>query len=288
MMSTKTMFAATLCLVGASARLVHADDQEVNVRSFEYVDVIETTDGSIWKGIVVEQTPNVQYKIATSDGSLHVIKAADVVKLTKQRNRDYQAPQVSPVATGGASPHPNGVATSYDAGGGGLPPPAAKPGLRIEPSAMIVFPAGDVKNAQVDTSFAPNVEVGYEALFGNIGIGGGGLGRFIYWRLPGMTDNASWTLETHAYGRAALHISRVAMYAGVALGVDTNYVNVVKTSTTTLGFGMNLQGGIDVAATPTLALKLGVDYHLPTDTIVSGANGSISYIGLMAGAALRM
>ena len=47
---------------------IHADD-EVDVRSFEYLDVVETADGSIWKGVVVEQTPNVVYKIATADGS---------------------------------------------------------------------------------------------------------------------------------------------------------------------------------------------------------------------------
>src|SRR4051812_20807854 len=98
MNSVKTYLIAALCVVGATSRLVHADDAQIDVRSFEYVDVIETTDGSVWKGIVVEQTPNVQYKLATSDGSLHVIKSADVVKLTKQRNRDYQAPHpVAPI-----------------------------------------------------------------------------------------------------------------------------------------------------------------------------------------------
>ena len=48
------------------------------------------TDGSIWKGVIVEQTPGVQYKIATADGSLHVLKAGDVTKLSKQKNRDYR------------------------------------------------------------------------------------------------------------------------------------------------------------------------------------------------------
>src|SRR2546430_1200116 len=80
--------------------------------------------------------------------------------------------------------------------------------------AISVPPAGDI--SMMNTSFSPNVQVGYEHLFGNFGLGGGALGRFTYWRLPQGEDpqDAAWTLETHAYVRAALHVSRVAFYGG--------------------------------------------------------------------------
>ncbi|MGE5186494.1 MAG: hypothetical protein ACM31C_30770 [Acidobacteriota bacterium] len=288
----KTYLAAALCLLAASSR-VHADDTEVDVRSFEYVDVVETTDGSVWKGIVVEQTPNVSYKIATADGSVHVIKAADVVKMTKQKNKDYRAPvaAATPVTSSSVTPAPgNGVAGAFQPSGPGLPPPVATSGMRLDPSLAIIFPAGDIKGTE--TSFAPDVRIGYEALFGNFGLGGGGLARFSYWRLPMGSDpnDADWTLETHAYGRAALHISRAALFGGVSLGVDTNYVHsgALNMTKTAVGFGMNLQTGVEIAALPSLGFKLGFDYHPGTDTIVDGAPQSISFYSLIAGASLRL
>src|SRR5258706_1086674 len=82
----------SLLLASASltvaAHKAHADD--VDVSAFEFVDVVETADGSIWKGVIVEQVPNKSYKVATADGSLHVLQAADVLKVTKERNKGYR------------------------------------------------------------------------------------------------------------------------------------------------------------------------------------------------------
>ena len=288
---------AALLLVAAASTRVHADDGEVDVRSFEYVDVVETADGSIWKGVVVEQTPNVQYKIVTSDGSVHVIKAADVVKMTKQKNRDWRGaqPQMNPMVEPNANPmiRPQGVGAAYEGQGPNLPAPVAMSGLRLDPSLAFVFGSGDIGKG-VNTSFAPDIRVGYEALFGNFGLGGGGMARFTYWQLPsGMgidPNNAFWTLETHAYLRAALHISRVAIYGGGSLGVDTNYMHdgASNMSKTSEGFGMNLQTGVEISASPALAFKFAFDYHPGTDTIVDGAPGSVSFYALALGASLRM
>lgn len=280
-MSKSVWFAAFMLAASVSRAL--ADD--VDVKSFEYLDVIETTDGSIWKGVVVEQTPNVQYKIATADGSLHVIKAEDVAKLTKQKNRDWAGSTVTHAST-----TERGVGARFEPQGSALPEPYARSGLRIDAGEITVFPAGDV--SMLNTSFSPNIQVGYEHLFGNFGLGGGGLARFTYWQLPNGEDpnDAAWTLETHAYVRAALHISRLAIYGGGSAGVDSNMVHVgaLNMSKTTQGFGMNVQAGAELAATPELAIKAGFDYHPGTDTVLDGAPNSISYYAVGIGASLRM
>ena len=237
---------------------------------------------------MIEQTPGVEYKIATADGSVHVIKASDVVKMTKQRNKDFRtaaaAPVVAPTGDRG-----QGVSRSAEPSGSSLPPPTVMSGFRLEPAAAIVFPAGDISKG-TSTSFSPDIRAGYEALFGNFGLEGGGMARFTYWRASVDTKDAAWTLETMAYGRLALHVSRVAMHAGVALGLDTNYIysSMLDMSKTTTGFGMNLQSGIDIAASPTLAFRLGFDYHPGTDKIIDGVDSSISYYALLVGAGLRL
>jgi hypothetical protein len=267
------------------AHVAHADD--VDIRSFDYLDVVETSDGSVWKGVVVEQVPGQTYKLVTSDGSIHVIKAADVTKMTKQKN---------PWHVAAAAPAAEGAPTSRGEGGleahaspssPTLPAPYAVSGMRATAQLAIVFGTGDLKNTP--TSFAPDVRVGYEELWGNLGLEGGLNVRWTDWRFGTQTDDMAYTLETQVYGRAALHVSRAAPYAGLSLGTDTNYLYnaAADASKTTVGFGMNLQFGLPIAVTQSLAFELGGDYHPGTDTIVDGLPQSISYFALRVGAAGR-
>lgn len=284
------LFLVPLAALTTSA---HANDvTETDVRSAEFLDVIETADGSIWKGVVVEQTPNVLYKIATADGSLHVIKAGDVVKLTKQRNHNRVAgsPLHQPgYGYSGAPAYPNGGGYPNDTGGSSLPKPVAKDGLRVEPELAIVFPTGLYGESDVNTSFAPGIRLGKEAMFGNFGLSGGAQARFIYWRLPGDTSDATWLLETHFYGRGALHIGPATPYVGVSFGLDTNYFydNGSRMSETLVGFGMNLQSGIQISATPTTTIDIGFDYHPGTDETVFG-DESVEYFAMRLGSTIRL
>jgi hypothetical protein len=280
-MSFKTRLFASLCLMSVTA---HAQQADVDVHSFEYVDVVETTDGSVWKGVIIEEAPGQQYKLATADGSLHVIKAADVVKLSKQKNRDWHGSSTV-VETRGDK-----LAAHFtpESTGPALPAPYAQSGVRLDPELAAIFPAGDV--TKMNTSLAPTVHGGYELLLGNVGLEAGGLVRYTYWSIPGDSSDAAWTLETHAYGRAALHVGRVALKAGGSLGLDTNLVHsaLLSTSKTATGLGVNVESGLEVAATPTLAVAVGFDWHPGTDTIMDGAPQSISYYALTAGASMRL
>jgi hypothetical protein len=274
-----------LAALASFAHVAHADD--VDIRSFDYLDVVETADGSVWKGIVIEQVPGQTYKIATSDGSIHVIKAADVTRMTKQKNPWHvaaAAPAADPAPTARGE---NGLEAHASPSGPSLPAPYAQSGMRASAALAIVFGTGDFKDAP--TSFAPDVRVGYEQLYGNFGLEGGLLVRWTDWRMGRVTDDMAYTLETQAYGRAALHVGRAAPYAGIALGTDINYIysGQLDMSNTAVGFGMNLQFGLPIAVTPGVAVELGGDYHPGTDSVAEGSPLSVSYFALRVGAAGR-
>lgn len=47
-------------------------------------DVIYLKDGSIYKGMIIEQVPNVSYKIESRDGNVFAVKIEDIEKITKE------------------------------------------------------------------------------------------------------------------------------------------------------------------------------------------------------------
>ena len=51
-----------------------------------YQDVVYLKNGSIVKGVVVEQVPNQSIKIQTSDGSIFAFDMSEVIKMTKEEN----------------------------------------------------------------------------------------------------------------------------------------------------------------------------------------------------------
>lgn len=62
------------------------------VAAQNYTEVVYLKNGSIIKGVIIEQVPNVSLKIKTSDGSLIICQMSDVTKITKEERytRDYR------------------------------------------------------------------------------------------------------------------------------------------------------------------------------------------------------
>lgn len=56
-----------------------------------YRDVVHLKDGSIIKGIIIEQVPNEQIKIETSDGSVFVYKMNEIAKMSKEKISESQS-----------------------------------------------------------------------------------------------------------------------------------------------------------------------------------------------------
>lgn len=62
------------------------------VAAQSYTEVVYLKNGSVIKGVIIEQVPNVSLKIKTSDGSLIICQMNDVEKITKEERytRDYR------------------------------------------------------------------------------------------------------------------------------------------------------------------------------------------------------
>lgn len=56
-----------------------------NSNTGDYVDVVYLKNGSIIRGIIIEQVPNVSIKIQTADGSVFFYKMEEVEKITKEK-----------------------------------------------------------------------------------------------------------------------------------------------------------------------------------------------------------
>jgi hypothetical protein len=273
---------------------VAARADEIRVGDQAYVDVVETTDGSSWVGVLVEQVPGDHDKLVMADGSVRVIKAADVVKITKRPNPVHAvpAPASPPVALLTCAP----IAAPGIAASAAEPPPPqtqVRSGLRVSAAVDVIFPIADISGFQ--DSYAPEIRIGYERVAGQLGLGAGAMMRYDYWSLPELEDpnDAAWLLETHAYAQATYHVDRAAVLAGTTIGLDTNYLNInaggtAAMSKTTASFGMNLYAGVELDYLPQVALAFTFDYHPPTDTVVSGASTSISYLAATAGAIVRL
>jgi hypothetical protein len=57
------------------------------VQAQNYEDVIHLKNGSVIRGIIVEQVPNESLKIETRDGNLFVYQIDEVEKMTKEIGR---------------------------------------------------------------------------------------------------------------------------------------------------------------------------------------------------------
>jgi len=64
---------------------IHTENE--NNTSPQYIDVVYLKNGSILKGMIIEQVPNVSLKIQTNGGSIFVYKMEDVEKMTKELSK---------------------------------------------------------------------------------------------------------------------------------------------------------------------------------------------------------
>lgn len=274
-------------LVLALAAVAHADDApglaaEVDVDRTELLDVIATTDGSIWKGVIVEQTPGVNYKIVLSGGTLRVLRADEVVSVKKERNPKFRAADAAP------SP-PSPVAAG---------PVAARPGrkptgLVLGAGLTLAIPAGELSNGDNGSSVSPGVTVrgGYRYRSDNLSAQLGAAVKFIYWNVPGSPDQAFlYTIEPFAFVRAGLRGTTFEPFVELGLGPEvTGYDLTGLGQGGGVAFATTITAGVSLIATRAIDVELSLAYHPPLSPVPYANNElKITYYGLQLGGALHL
>jgi hypothetical protein len=262
---------AALAVVASVAPAAVADDSpgvatDIDVDRSELLDVIATKDGSIWKGVLVEQTPGVDYKLLLSGGSLHVLRAEDVVSIRKERNPKFHAapaPRAEVVQSG---------------------PGRASTGLVLGAGLTLAIPAGDLKKDDGSTvSPGFGLRGGYRYRSDNLSAQLGGLARFIYWNVPGSPDQAYlWTLEMFAFVRAGLRGTKFEPYVELSLGPEATGYDVSGLGEGGgVAFAATLTAGVALIATRSIDVELDVTYHPPLSPVpYANDDFKISYFGL--------
>jgi hypothetical protein len=189
------------------------------------------------------------------------------------------------------------VEPTRSSGGSGLP--ALREGWRLMTQLAPIFPTSDLGNTRdlmaATTGFSPRINVGYEYLFGELGVTPGvavQLARF------GMEyqDGSVLYAGLQPNVQATLHLGRFAPYASVGVGVDhfhltgdiANLLDVLGGNTSTTGIGFDVQVGANVAISPSTSLGLAWQIHPGFTTFklddTDRTGGSMAFMSVLFGA----
>jgi len=215
------------------------------------VDTIYTTDGSVWRGTLVEQVPGKFYRIVLEGGSVVVIEASRVVRIAREPNADVEPAWAQPLAVSG---------------------------LRVSVHSGVVIPTGsaDYDNYdgygpfQTDSNASATVSAraGYERISGAAGLTPAVF--FEYSRLGIDDDVPVHVVHAGLQLRAAVHLGRLVPYAALGFGADVASFDATRLLTCDepdrecrqgRGFGMHFAFGSDVLVTRRFALGLQMTIH---------------------------
>ncbi len=160
-------------------------------------DVIHTADGSVLKGVIVEEVPGTSLKVSLVGGSTLVVQMTNVTKITRELNPAFAGGAAPPAVSGG--------------GGSSAPASVGASGMRIGILPAIAFHSEIDVSTLMLTSY-----VGWELAFERWGL------------IPNVT--AMYAMDTGVYEndsfgaaaavRAAYRVSTVSPFIGFGLGVD--------------------------------------------------------------------
>jgi hypothetical protein len=194
---------------------------EIDPAVVQLWDVVHTADGSVLKGVIVEEVPNTSVRIVIAGGSSIVVQAANIVRFTRELNPGFARVPAATAVTASGTP------VRVDSG--------LRLGLR---------PSVAVHSEVDDATFMMIASIGYE------------IGREKWGLIPGVSvlyaaDTGNYAYDSvgvHATIRAAYRASTASPFIGFGLGVD------VVSEDPSLATFMN--AGVELVVHPRFALAL--------------------------------
>jgi len=229
--------------------------QGIDPAAVQLWDVIHTSDGSVLKGVIVEEVPGTSVRIVIVGGTSIVVELAKVTRFTKELNPTFTVAPARPGADSPSAPVPR-------------PPRVATSGLRLG------FSPGLAYHTAADAStFSFTARAGYE-----VGLDQWGL-------TPGLVVDYTPDVGTYdadgvgiaAGTRAAFRASAVSPFVGFGLGVDNVGGDV--------SLAMHMGAGIDLLVHRRVALSGDIKYHRGWgDTYTE----TMSYVAFGMGVEIRL
>jgi len=182
--------------------------------------------------------------------------------------------------------------------GPGLLRPFAREGWRLVTQIAPIFPTSDLGDTRdlmaASTGFSPRIGVGYEYMFGDLGITPGLAVQFARFGME-YQDGSVLYVGLQPNVQAALHLGRFAPYASLGVGVDhfhlaggiANLLGELGGNTSTTGVGVDLQFGANVFVTPSVSLGLAWQIHPGFTTFkledTDRTGGSMAFMSVLFG-----
>jgi hypothetical protein len=229
---------------------VSARAAEIDPAAVQLWDVVHTADGSVLKGVIVEEIPGASVRVVLVGGSAIVVPMANVVRFARELNPAFAHQPSAPVAE---RPTP--------------PALAATSGLRIGVMPGVAF------HTEGESTFLLNARIGWE-----IGLGRWGL-------IPGVV--ADLTPDVGTYGaagggataavRAAYRGSTLSPFVGFGIGAD-----IVSDDVSLATF---MSAGVDLLVHRRFALTAEAKFHRGFgDTYIQ----ALSYAAIGMGVEVRL
>src|SRR5262249_37095172 len=153
-----------------------------------------------------------------------------------------------------------------------LPRPLAREGWRFSAQVAPVFPMSDLGDSRdllaATTGFSPRINVGYELLFGNLGLTPGFALQFAQLGMKYQEGSVQY-FGVQPNLQAALHLGRFAPYASLGLGFDRfslggsigDVIAALGGNTAATGVGVDIQLGANAIVTPSFSVGVAWQIH---------------------------
>lgn len=244
-----------VCLAAAVLSLpVTAHASEIDPAVVQLWDVVHVADGSVLKGVIVEEVPGTSLRIVLVGGSSIVVPIADVVRLTRELNPGFARPELGQAAEAPVSP----------------PSPAktAESGLRIGLMPGIAFHTA----GEGDPTFVLTSRVGWEIGMGPWGLTPG----VVVDLLPDVGIYGGTGVAVMGGARAAYRATTVSPFVGFGIGADFASGNALS---------LAMSGGVDLVLHRRFALSAEAKFHRGFGGMYTT---SLSYASLGIGIEIRL